>query len=102
MKLPKKEGNAMIKPSIGESFNRCKQWLWDLIHSSQKNIDQLIAIKKTAKIPQIKSLCELLIAEERKSIKDNYEDLKALQRWFNSLNIDPDAPITKEMKYGKK
>ena len=89
-----------MKPLVGESFDHCKKWLWELIHTSQKNIDELIQIKRTTRHAPIKDLAQMVIEFERQSIKDTYSDLKALQRWFKASKLDPNEPLTRELKYG--
>jgi hypothetical protein len=74
--------------TIGETFNGRKESLWDYIHVCQ----ELIAAIQKSVVPPT-DLSREVIALERQSIRSTYAELKDLQRWFNTTELEPDEPF---------
>jgi hypothetical protein len=81
--------------TIGETFNSRKAFLWDYIHVCQ---DLIKAIQR-CKLAK-STLAREVIAIERQSIRDTYEELKQLQRWFKTTDLKPDEPFYYKKKEG--
>lgn len=61
---------------IGETYNQHKAFLWSCLHTCQ---DLIKAVQATGtKDPLAREVVQL----ERQAIKDLYDELKALRRWF--------------------
>jgi hypothetical protein len=70
---------------IGETFNQRKESLWSYIHVSQ----DLIKTIQNCKIGR-SPLAREVIAMEREQISSTYNELKQLQRWFKTTELEPD------------
>ena len=76
---------------IGETFEQRKDFLWSFIHVCQ---DLIKAIQKCKTSDQ--ELSRTVIKQERAIIKETYEELKELQRWFKQSGLKPDEPYFKK------
>lgn len=79
------ERNKML--IIGETYNQRKAFMWSFIHSCQEFIKALQTVKGENRREAL-----LLIKQEREIIKQEYADLKELQRWFNKTDISENEP----------
>lgn len=76
-----------------------------MIHASQ---DFIPVLNKILNSPiadeEVRKSAREAIAFERKLIKEHYDTLKELQKWFNSQELDENEPflIKKEGKNGTK
>jgi len=74
---------------FGESYRHRYDFLWSSIHFSQEIIKTLQTMSKKLDDDTI-SLSKEVILIERKQIRQSYEELKLLNKWFKASGLKQD------------